>query len=265
MKISMITICLNSEKTIERTIESVLSQQNVELEYIIIDGKSTDRTLEILEKYSNRIDIIISEKDNGISDAFNKGIRISTGDIVGIINSDDRLRDGALQHLIEVVQPDTDVLFGHGIRDYQDGSGKRYLADPDPQKLREGMSMVHPSVFVRKHAYDRFGLFDPSFRYTMDRELLLRFLNHGARFQYDDYYYAFYSMGGVSDKSYTKNLSPEKMRIDKSEGKSTIKCREIYLKSAIRNKLVALRNHLGLDYKRRSLDYLLEEISKEGK
>ena len=91
MKISLITVCYNSEKTIEETILSVLSQEIENFEYIIIDGKSTDKTISIIEKYSEYIDLIISEKDCGVYDAINKGIMKSSGDIIGILNSDDIL------------------------------------------------------------------------------------------------------------------------------------------------------------------------------
>ena len=89
MKISIVTVTLNSEKTLERTIKSVLGQNYSDVEYIIIDGGSTDGTLNIIEKYKDKISKVISEKDNGLYDAMNKGIKLSTGDIVGILNSDD--------------------------------------------------------------------------------------------------------------------------------------------------------------------------------
>ncbi len=265
MKVSIITVCLNSEATIDRTIRSVISQANVELEYIIVDGESTDRTLEIVNRYKDSVSILISEKDEGISDAFNKGIRCATGDIIGIINSDDRLREGSLEHLCRTIQPDTDVLFGNGIRDYQDGTGKRYIANPNPSALHKFMSMVHPAVFIRKSTYEKYGLFDTSFKYTMDRELLLRFLNRGAVFQYDDYYYAYYSMGGTSDTNYVKKLLPEKLRLDRAEGVPIVKSRFMFVKSMIKNRLVVLRNKLGADFRKERIEELLSIIELEGK
>ena len=100
-KISIITITFNSEKTLEETIESVLSQNYPNLEYLIIDGGSSDGTLEIVKRYKDKIDFVISEPDRGISDAFNKGIRYATGEIVGIINSDDLLLPDALHKVAE--------------------------------------------------------------------------------------------------------------------------------------------------------------------
>ena len=101
MKISIITISYNSKKTIEDTIRSVVSQKNDDVEYLIIDGKSTDGTLEIVDRYRDQIDVLVSEPDNGVSEAFNKGIRYSKGDVIGIINSDDLLYEGAIEKIQE--------------------------------------------------------------------------------------------------------------------------------------------------------------------
>ena len=98
-KISIITISFNSDKTLEDTINSVISQDYPNLEYLIVDGGSKDRTLDIVDKYRDKIDVVVSEPDKGISDAFNKGIQLATGEIIGIINSDDLLMPGALQEI----------------------------------------------------------------------------------------------------------------------------------------------------------------------
>ena len=109
-KITIITICYNSAQTIEKTICSIVSQDYANLEYIIVDGLSTDNTMGIVEKYRDQIDVILSEKDNGISDAFNKGIRHATGDVIVMINSDDTLLPGALSQVAKVWEPQIDVL-----------------------------------------------------------------------------------------------------------------------------------------------------------
>ena len=112
-KISIVTITFNSENTVEETIKSVISQDYSNLEYIIIDGASTDRTLEVVNKYRDRIARIVSEPDKGISDAFNKGIRYATGDVIGIINSDDILLPGALQAVAAAYEEGVGVYRGN--------------------------------------------------------------------------------------------------------------------------------------------------------
>ena len=109
--ISIITVCYNSEKTISRTIESIINQTYKNIEYIIIDGKSDDKTLEIIDNYKNNISKIISEKDNGIYDAFNKGLNICNGDLIGFVNSDDILTPNALEILVKYYNKHTDKHF----------------------------------------------------------------------------------------------------------------------------------------------------------
>ena len=112
--ISIITVCFNSEKTIANTIESVINQKYQNIEFIIIDGKSTDETFNIIQKYKANITKIISEKDNGIYDAFNKGLELATGDLIGFVNSDDLLTPNALELLIKYYNkyPTKDFIFG---------------------------------------------------------------------------------------------------------------------------------------------------------
>ena len=115
MKISIITITYNSEKTLEDTIQSVARQNYPDLEYIIVDGGSKDATLDTVKKYSNVVTKWISEPDKGISDAFNKGIKIASGELIGIINSDDMLTDNSLNIIAKNIKPETDVIYGNAI------------------------------------------------------------------------------------------------------------------------------------------------------
>ena len=258
-KISIITVCYNSSKTIEATIKSVLSQKNEYIEYIIVDGKSTDDTMRIVNKYKNLIDVIISEKDSGISEAFNKGIRIATGEWIGIINSDDQYISGAFNKLLMRVEPQTDIFYGNGIRAYKNGTFKRYLANPDYNKLHKHMCLVHPATFVKKSAYERFGNFDTSFKAVMDRNLLLKMLKGGAKFQYDRNYYAIYSMGGESDKNYFKYVLPEDERIDRNDDTTVLVAKFRRLKSALIYIAVKYRNWLGLNRTEKDIDIILKE------
>ncbi len=208
-KISIITITYNSEKTLRQTIESVISQKYDNIEYIIIDGGSEDCTLEIVEQYKTYVSYIKSEPDQGICDAFNKGISIATGDIIGIINSDDMLCQGALQYVADVYNENIDVIYGNGMRLHTDGTMEKYI----PKKLsfmKYGMALVHPATFVTRKAYNKYGLFDLRYKGCMDRELLLRMLTNGAKFWYIDKCLSIYRMGGYSDENYFRTVARER-------------------------------------------------------
>lgn len=205
MKISIITITYNSAKTIEDTIKSIINQNYNDLEYIIIDGGSKDETLSIIDKYKEYVSILVSEPDRGISDAFNKGIQRATGELVGIINSDDLLAEGALNALASEIKEDTDVIYGDIYRCDEDGNNWRLAkANDNVAVLKHGFScMFHPSTFIRKKAYDKYGIYE-AYRYCMDRELLLRMYLSGAKFQRLDKPLAVFRVGGESCKCYYK-------------------------------------------------------------
>lgn len=176
MKVSIITVCFNSEKTIRTTIESVLHQTYNNIEYIIIDGKSSDSTIEIVKEYMplfrGRLRYI-SEKDNGIYDAMNKGIRLSKGDVIGIINSDDFYELDAVENIIKYMNSEKyQVLYGACNLIYKD----RVIntVKKSYQKLNKDM-IPHPTCFVTRQTYHDFGLFLPSFKIAADYELMLRF------------------------------------------------------------------------------------------
>jgi glycosyltransferase involved in cell wall biosynthesis len=264
MKLSIITVCYNSEATIEDTIKSVLSQKTADVEYIIVDGRSTDRTMEIVGRYRDKIDVVISERDNGISDAFNKGIRIAKGQYIALLNSDDRYLDGAVGRFFQRVNNDTDVFYGNGLRLYSDGKVKKYMANPDFTLLKQRMPIVHPSSFVRKSAYEKYGMYREDLKYIMDRACFLSMLQQGANFQYDKGFYTVYSMGGASDRSYLTGVVPESYRMDISNG--TLKI--IALKSAVRRVvkyyLVKIKTKIVRnDPKKVDFGEMLEIISKE--
>ena len=221
MKITMITAVRNSADTIERTIRSVLNQNYPELEYWIIDGCSTDGTLEIVKKYSDQIKYI-SEKDSGISDAFNKGISKATGDIIGIINADDMVAPGTFNTIASIYSEDIDIIYGNGIRVYKDGTQKPYNSADNPNSLYIGMSMCHPAVYVSKKAYSKYGGFSIDYKCVMDRELLLRMLHGGAKFLYVNKVFGYYTMGGMSENNYYKYTLPEDYRISVNYGMSPV-------------------------------------------
>lgn len=183
MLFSIITVCYNSEKTISRTIESVLNQTCQDYEYIIVDGKSTDKTLDIIKEYetlfSNKLKYI-SEPDTGIYNAMNKGIGLCSGEIIGIVNSDDWLQPDALEivkmHADKITEADF-IISGWMNFHYTDGtiqlltnSYERFKRITD----RYGMGLRHPATFVSANVYQHIGRFDENLKIAADCDLILR-------------------------------------------------------------------------------------------
>ena len=216
-RISIITVCYNSEAHIEEAILSVVNQLYENKEYIIIDGGSTDGTLDIIAKYRDKIDYFVSEPDRGISDAFNKGIDAATGDIIGIINSDDKLVEEALQVVVENYDPNVDCYRGI-CNAWNDETGFVFLERPTlcwpkiPIKMRVG----HPATFVPKETYQKWGNFDVTLKYAMDADLLLRLSRNKANIKYISKPLAYFRLGGVSQSSESKRLKELKVILKKN-------------------------------------------------
>jgi len=249
-KISIITVSYNSGKTIEETIKSVISQDYYNLEYIIIDGGSDDNTLEIVNKYGTKISLVISEPDKGISDAFNKGIKHATGDLIGIINSDDLLVAGALKKIAEAFDGKTDVYRG----------GVIIWNDKKDTKFRERPSMkfpiipwfihnAHQGTFVTPQAYNRFGLFRTDFRYMMDIDLLTRFYKAGAVMKELNFDVGVFRLGGVTNNSIRKKKKEVKKFIIVNGG-DKFKANLYYLNLLCQEYLKNFLNLFGSDIKR---------------
>jgi glycosyltransferase len=182
VKVSIITVCLNSAETIEDTIQSVLSQDHKDIEYIVVDGGSTDGTIEVVNNYKDKISKFTSEPDEGIYDAMNKGISACTGEVIGFLNADDFYADeNVLGRVVEAIQPtDIDCCYGD----------LEYVANKKPRKtvrrwksqsyekglFEKGWHPPHPTFFVKKHIFDKYGGFDLDYKISADYELMLRFL-----------------------------------------------------------------------------------------
>lgn len=182
MKVSIITVSFNSAKTIAATIESVLSQDFPEIEYIIVDGNSSDDTVNIIRQYENRISKWISEKDQGMYDAMNKGIAMATGDVIGILNSDDvYMNNHIISDLISLLEKKkAQVVFADLILVDQNDDKKvlRYYDSGHfhPDKFRYGWMPAHPTVFVRRELYQAVGKFSTTYQIAADYEMLIRML-----------------------------------------------------------------------------------------
>lgn len=179
MKISIITPTNNSEQTILKNLDSVIEQTYTAYEHIIIDNLSKDHTVEIIEKVyqQNRIGEklkIISEKDAGISDAFNKGIKHSTGDVIGILNSDDHFYDNSVFEKVAKEFNTKDILFIHGNIFFEDKLYGSNVRKPLHCQIQYAMPYNHPTMFFRKSVYEKYGKFDVSYKYAMDYEFICR-------------------------------------------------------------------------------------------
>jgi glycosyltransferase involved in cell wall biosynthesis len=197
--ISIITVVYNGEKHLEQTIRSVLDQTYDRIQYIIIDGGSTDQSVKIIKQYEKFLHYWISEKDKGISDAFNKGIAKATGEIIGIINADDWYESGALER-VAAEMGEADVCFG----DVQlwKNEGKKFIQKANLDLLSREMTINHPTVFIKKNMYEIHGGFDINYRCAMDYELMLRMKVAKCRFKYLPYTIANMRLGGFSDTSW---------------------------------------------------------------
>lgn len=218
MKLSIITVCLNSRATIEDTILSVQAQTHREIEHIVIDGGSADGTLEILEKYRGRIALIVSESDNGIYDAMNKGIAVAGGEVIGILNADDLYAtDGTLEKVCAVFSDSAidacygDLAYVHPhdltrvIRFWKAGVFRR-------SRLFYGWMPPHPTFFVRKSCYADYGKYRTDLGSSADYELMLRFLlKHQVTPAYIPETLVRMRTGGASNASLKKRLQAHLM------------------------------------------------------
>ena len=182
MKVSVITVCLNSAETIEDTIRSVILQDYKDIEYIVVDGASEDGTRKILQKYRNRISSCVSESDKGIYDAMNRGIKASTGDIIAFLNADDVYAyDKVISELVALLTADhLDAVYGDlAYVDHKDGSKVvRYwhAGEYRPNAFYHGWVPPHPAFFCRKSVFERYGPFNTKYKTAGDFELMLRFI-----------------------------------------------------------------------------------------
>ncbi len=220
--VSIITVTYNVEDTIEKTVESVLGQTYDNIEYIIVDGMSTDGTWEKICKYKDRISTLIHEPDEGLYYAMNKGIRCATGDIIGIINGDDWYEKDAVETAVTAMDEDIDITYGDIKLIGVDGN---VFSSKGEQIEDIWFNMVpHPSIFVKRDIYSRMGVFDVDYRIAADYEMILRFYSLGARFKYINHCFAWFRKGGMSTQR-DVDIAKEVIRIsckylDKCDNKS---------------------------------------------
>jgi glycosyltransferase involved in cell wall biosynthesis len=216
-RISIITVAFNAQNTIERCINSVLRQKFKKFEYIIIDGGSTDNTCKIISNYRNNIDVFISEPDNGIYDAMNKGIALATGDVVGTVNADDYYADDDVLNSIAKVFAGQDTSILYGDLDYVDQSDKiirKWRSGTYSRGVFNwGWMPPHPTFYCKKILFDRLGAYKLDYGSAGDYELMLRFIHlNNNNAYYLNKVLIKMVIGGVSNKSLTNRV--QAMRFD---------------------------------------------------
>lgn len=225
-KVTIITSCFNREATIAQAIESVLSQDYSNIEYIIIDGASTDKSLDIIKKYENKITKIVSEPDSGMYEALNKGIRLATGEIIGLLHSDDFLyaQDTISKIVASFQKTNADFIYGNGlfvdqiktdkvIRNWKSGKYSKW-------KVKHGWLPLHPTCYIKKSCMDNLGLYDESYKIAADSDFLVRYLYEAnLNVYYLNEYIVRMRMGGLStDKKRRKKMWEEDIRMYKTHG-----------------------------------------------
>lgn len=205
MKISIITVCYNSEETLRDTIESVLSQSYGDIEYIIVDGNSRDSTMSIVKEYEGKIAHVLSEPDKGIYDAMNKGIKLATGDFVGILNSDDIFATpDSVQLIVDHLSnnPACEAVYGDLVFVERDDTSKvvrKYSSERFAAwKVRFGFMVPHPTFYTRRSNFEKFGLYKLGYRVSADFELMARLMVSGIRFDRIPHVLVKMRQGGIS-------------------------------------------------------------------
>ena len=226
MKVSIITSCYNREATIRDAIESVLAQDYLDIEYIVVDGASKDNSLKVINEYKDRISVIISEPDKGMYEAINKGIKRATGDIIGLLHSDDFLFSPYIisQLVAEFEKSGADFIYGNGLfvnPEHTDKTVRNWVSGKYSRwKVRAGWLPLHPTCYIRKEAMNEWGLYDESFKIAADSDLLVRYLYDAPlKIHYLDKYIVRMRMGGLStDSKRRKQMWNEDIRLYQAHG-----------------------------------------------
>jgi glycosyltransferase involved in cell wall biosynthesis len=206
LKVTIVTVCYNSENTIEKTIKSVLEQTYHDIEYIVIDGNSSDKTVEVISQYASRISVFKSEPDKGIYDAMNKGIGFASGDIIGVLNSDDfYISNNIISEIVDrfLDKPESQLLIGNVdfvSADKAEVPVRRYSSVAfKPWQLMFGFMPAHPATFITKPLYKLVGKYKDDYKIGADFDLFVRiFLTHNIPFDVFDKTVVRMTIGGVS-------------------------------------------------------------------
>ncbi len=247
-ELSVVTVTLDPGPGLVRTMRSVLQWDPARVEYIVIDGGSTDGTLRTLREFDHRLEYWVSEPDGGISAAFNKGISLCRGRIIGLLNGGDWYEDHTLDTVVSLLaaRPDAGVLCGD--LQFWQGRDRGCRCQSRPELLTTDMTVTHPACFVRRGVYLEHGGFDESFRLAMDYELLLRLFTRGVGFLRTDRVLADMEHQGLAERSWQEAL------------RETHRARQIHMAGSFRAGRLYLRYLMA----RRSARFLLQAMGLHG-
>lgn len=228
--LSIITVCFNSVKTIERTFKSILNQQYDNYEYIVVDGGSTDGTIDLIKKYEHLFIHRMkwkSEPDKGIYDAFNKGITRASGQYIWLVNSDDYIQPGALVLIENIIAENNmpDVISGV-VRFVKNGKLLKHWSynsvTSEKEFRKKRLGVAHPATIVKKETYEKWGIYDPEFHIAGDIDWFLTVKEKNATFVFSDEELTNFSEGGISCKKHYKLLYRDWKRIYRKHTKSKL-------------------------------------------
>lgn len=242
--ISVVTVVFNAADTLEQTIQSVLSQSFRDFEYLIIDGGSTDGTLEIIKKYESHLSFWVSEKDNGLYDAMNKGVVRCSGAYIAMLNADDWYEKEVFQHVFDssLKYGMPEVISG-GIQFWKEGE-KDKVSFSDLHGLKKKMTVYHPTCFIHRKAYKKVGNYSLSYKLASDYDLLLRILMAGGEFVAEEKVFSNMRVSGLSEKKWKQAL--EESRKIKLKYFPLLKVNLQFYEMFLKDSLVRTVHSLGL-------------------
>ncbi|MBQ6064393.1 MAG: glycosyltransferase [Prevotella sp.] len=244
MKVTIITVAYNSAKTLADAIESVYNQTYDDIDYWIIDGQSTDSTIDIIKSYENKFKgrlHWVSEKDKGIYDAMNKGIRLSMGDIIGILNSDDFFTSNdVIERMVSQFTDDVDAIYGdvHFVKEANLNKSVRYYSGSifKPWLVKFGFVPPHPSFYARREVFDKYGLYDDSYKISADFEMITRLCcRHHVKMKYLHLDFVSMRIGGASTRSWKSRMEGTREVVRACRNQDIKTCRlMVYMKYPIK-------------------------------
>lgn len=260
-----IIIPVFNNKSIEDTLESVKMVKTDEIEIIVIDGGSTDGTVEVISKYKNMIDVFVSEQDQGIHDAINKGIGLADSEWIFVLAADDKLLCDPLKMIFKYGKNNCDLLCGHVIGISKDGKFSIMKSEQDLSLLEFECSLRHPATFFKKHVYDCYGKYDNSIKRAGDRDMFLRLYKQGVKIYIMNEFITLFYTGGISAQKPTKYAFREDILISDRYHVNKIKSRLFFINRCLHYWGGQVKTKLGLEHKTIHLlnkNELCEEIKK---